>query len=154
MSEIGKFRAVIENAGNGGAYVKIPFDVEKVFGKKRVKVKATIEGQEYSGSLVRMGSEYHILIVLKEIREKIEKSFGDEVEILVEEDMQPRKVAVPPDLIRALESEPQAETLFNQLSYSHQKAYIQWIDEAKREQTRLDRVDRAVKMLKDGKKEH
>ena len=36
-----KFRAVIENAGGGGAFVSVPFDVEQVFGKKRVKIKAT-----------------------------------------------------------------------------------------------------------------
>jgi len=36
-----KFRAVIENTGGGGAFVSVPFDVEQVFGKKRVKIKAT-----------------------------------------------------------------------------------------------------------------
>lgn len=42
MAQKQKFRAVIENAGGGGAFVSVPFDVEKVFGKKRVKIKATI----------------------------------------------------------------------------------------------------------------
>jgi len=70
------FRAVIEDAGGGGAYVNIPFDVEKTFGKKRVKVIASIEGEPYRGTLVRMGEPQHMLPVLKEIREKIGKSFG------------------------------------------------------------------------------
>ena len=65
-----KFRAKIENAGGGGAYVSVPFDVEQAFGKKRVKVIATIEGHPYRGSLVRMGTECHILPELKEIREQ------------------------------------------------------------------------------------
>ena len=74
MSEKIKFRAVIEDAGKGGAYITAPFDVEQVFGKKRVKVKALIGGEEYRGSLVRMGGECHILGVSKAIREKIGKT--------------------------------------------------------------------------------
>ena len=38
------FTATIQNAGGGGAFVEIPFDVEKGFGSKRPKVKAMIEG--------------------------------------------------------------------------------------------------------------
>jgi len=50
------FRAVIEDAGSGGAFVTIPFDVEQTFGQKRVKVLATIAGVPYRGSLLRRPS--------------------------------------------------------------------------------------------------
>ena len=56
VSEKRAFRAVMKDAGDGGAFVTVPFDVEATFGKKRVKVKATIEGEPYRGSLVRMGA--------------------------------------------------------------------------------------------------
>ena len=79
------FRAVIEDAGNGGAYVCVPFDVEQTFGQKRVKVLATIAGVPYRGSLVRMGTTCHLLPVLKEIRQCTGKWIGDEVEISLEE---------------------------------------------------------------------
>lgn len=98
MSDKYSFKAIIENAGDGGAFVRIPFDVEQVFGKKRVNVKAWLNGEPYRGTLVRMGEPFHILIVLKEIRAKISKTFGDEVEVTVEEDEEPRVVSVPPDL--------------------------------------------------------
>jgi hypothetical protein len=55
------FRAAIEDAGGGGAFVSVPFDVEQAFGKKRVKVKATINGVPYRGSRMRMGGSCHIL---------------------------------------------------------------------------------------------
>ena len=42
---------------NGGAFVEIPFDVEKAFGKKRVPVRATIDGEPYRGSLVARGKK-------------------------------------------------------------------------------------------------
>lgn len=148
-----QFRAVIENAGGGGAYVIVPFDVEKAFGKKRVKIKATIEGEPYRGSLVRMGTPHHMLLVLKEIREKIGKSFGDEVAVELEEDLQPRQVEIPPDLQQALQANPAEQAFFYQLAYSHQREYVRWINEAKRTETR-QRIQRTIELLKQGKREH
>jgi hypothetical protein len=154
MTEKYQFQAVIEDAGGGGAYVTIPFDVEKAFGKKRVKIKATIDGELYRGTLVRMGSPQHMLLVLKEIREKVGKGFGDNVTVELEEDFEPRQVEVPADLQLALETDPTAQASFNRLSYSHQKEYVRWIMEAKREQTRQRRIQQAIEMLQQGKNGH
>jgi len=154
MSQRYKFRAVIEAAGGGGAFVTVPFDVEQAFGKKRVKIKALIEGEPYRGTLVRMGGPEHLLLVLKDIREKIGKSFGDEIEIELEEDIEPRQVEAPQDLKDVMESDPEALEFFKQLSYTHQKEYVQWIEEAKQDQTRQSRILRTVELLKQGKREH
>jgi hypothetical protein len=102
MSPKYNFRAIIEDAGDGGAFVTIPFDVEKAFGKKRVKVLAHIEGEPYRGSLVRMGTPCHLLPVLKDIRQKTGKSIGDEIEIELAEDTQPRQVALPPRFSKSI----------------------------------------------------
>jgi uncharacterized protein YdeI (YjbR/CyaY-like superfamily) len=99
-----------------------------------------------------MGGPQHILLVLKEIRERIGKSFGDEVSVEFEEDLEPRKVDVPPDLQQALDGEPEAYAYFDHLSYSHQKEYIRWITDAKRDQTRQKRIQQTIDMLKQGKK--
>lgn len=145
------FSAVIKNAGGGGAFVEVPFDVEKAFGFKRPKVKAMIEGVPYRGTLVRMGAECHILGVLKEIRDQIGKTFGDKVKVTVEEDLEPRIVELPPDLAKALKKEKAAQAYFNSLSYSHQREYAGYIMEAKREETRAKRIARTIKILKQGK---
>jgi len=142
------FTGRIENAGGGGAYVRIPFDVEQAFGSKRPKVKATIEGVPYRGTLVRMGEPEHILIILKEIREKVGKGFGDEVAVIIEEDVEPRRVEVPADFQQALDREPAAKTAFEKMSYTHRKEYVRAILEAKRETTRRDRIAKAIAMLK------
>ncbi|MBN1922479.1 MAG: DUF1905 domain-containing protein [Anaerolineae bacterium] len=84
MSETYAFTACIEPAQGGGAYVAIPFDVEQVFGKKRVPVNATIDGIPYRGSLVRMGQPCHVLGILKSIREALGKQVGDTVEVTLE----------------------------------------------------------------------
>ncbi len=149
-----RFRAVIEDPGGGGAYVTIPFDVEQVFGKKRVKILATIDGEPYRGTLVRMGTPCHMLLILKEIRQKIGKSFGEEVEVTLEEDTVPRQVKLPPDLLAALEASPEANAYFHQLSYTHQKEYVQWIEEAKQESTRQRRLEKTIQMLLEGRRSH
>jgi len=153
MSQNYQFRAIIEDPGSGGAYVTIPFDVEKAFVKKRVKVQATIDGEPYRGSLVRMGTPDHMLLVLKDIREKIGKSIGDEISVELEEDLEPRLVIIPPDLQQALDANPNEEAYFNSLAYSHRKEYVWWINEAKRDQTRQERIRRTIEMLQQGIRE-
>jgi hypothetical protein len=152
MSNKQTFTAVIQNAGGGGAFVEVPFDVEKEFGSKRPKVKALIEGVPYRGILTRMGTEYHMLIVLKEIREQIGKTFGDEVTITVEPDTEPRMIDVPAELKKAFKAEREAKAFFEKLSYTHQREYVTWINEAKREETRQKRILKTIEMLKEGKR--
>lgn len=148
MSTIQKFRAIIEDAGSGGAFITIPFDVEQVYGKKRVKVKATLAGVPYQGSLVRMGGDCHILGVRKDIREKTGKTIGDEIEVSLDEDSEPREVVLPLDIQQAFQKEPGAEAAFRMLSYTHQKERVQWVEEAKRAQTRQDRISKLVREVK------
>jgi len=147
-----KFTSVIEEAYNGGAYVTVPFDVEEAFGKKRVKVKATIAGFPYRGSMTRMGSKDHILVVIKDIRVKAGVTFGDEIEVEVEEDTEPRVVVIPDDVKQVLAEHPQAGAFFEKLSYSGRKEYIFWIESAKRAQTRQNRISKMIDLLKQGKK--
>ncbi len=74
-----EFDAVIQQAGNiNGAYIEPPFDVEQVFGAKRVKVLATFDGVPYRGSVVKMGGCY-MLGITQDIRKTIGKGFGDTV---------------------------------------------------------------------------
>ena len=142
------FTAIIQNAGDGGAFVEVPFDVEKAFGSKKPKVKAMIEGVEYRGTLVRMGTECHLLLVLKSIREQVGKTFGDEIKVTVEADTEERVITVPAELKRAFQSEKEAKAIFEKLSYTHQKEYVTWINEAKKDETRQNRVAKTIEMLK------
>lgn len=152
MSVKHSFSATIEKASSGGAYVRIPFDVEAAFGKKRVPVTATIDGVPYRGSLVRMGTDCHVLGVLKEIRTQVGKDIGDTVEVVVEEDTAPRTVEVPGDLAAALAASANAAAAFDALAYSHKREYVRWIEEAKRDETRTRRVAETVARLEDGPK--
>lgn len=143
-----EFSAVIQDAGgNGGAFVIVPFDVEQVFGVKRLKALATIDGVPYRGSVVRMGGSEHMLLILKEIRRQIGKGPGDEVTITLQEDTAPRRVELAEDVAAALAAQPGAAAAFAQLAYTHQREYVQWIEEAKRADTRARRISRMVEQV-------
>lgn len=149
MTKKHTFTATIQNAG-GGAFVEVPFDVEAIFGSKRPKVKALIEGVPYRGILTRMGTECHILGIRKEIREQIGKTFGDEIQVTVEPDLEERVIEIPKDLMKELKKDKEAKTFFDKLSYTHRKEYVTWVTEAKKEETRQNRIVKTIEMLKEG----
>jgi uncharacterized protein YdeI (YjbR/CyaY-like superfamily) len=109
-----------------------------------------IEGIPYRGTLMRMGTECHTLGILKSIREQAGRTFGDEVKVTVELDDEPRLVDVPPELEKALQEDKSAQAAFHSLSYTHRREYVNYILEAKREETRLRRVAKVVEILKQG----
>lgn len=87
-----EFDATIEKVPDlDGAYVAFPHDVREEFGKGRVKVAATFDGEPYRGSLVNMGNKNpdgsicYILGIRKDIRAKIGKQPGDTVHVTVKE---------------------------------------------------------------------
>lgn len=85
-SKVYEFEAKIEKVPDiDGAYIEIPFDVKTEFGKGRVPVKATFDGEPYEGSLVKMKTPNHIIGIRKEIRAKIGKQPGDMVKVTIQE---------------------------------------------------------------------
>lgn len=87
-----EYESLIYEAGKtGGAYVMFPYDIRKEFGRGRVKVHVTFDGESYDGSIVNMGvknadgSVCYIIGVLKNIRSRIGKQPGDRVLVTVRE---------------------------------------------------------------------
>ncbi|MDE6606995.1 MAG: DUF1905 domain-containing protein [Lachnospiraceae bacterium] len=81
-----RFEAVIiQNGDMDAAYVEVPFDIRKLFGKGRLLVHATFDGVPYSGQVVKMGTPCYIIGITKQIRKQINKSFGDVVEVVLKE---------------------------------------------------------------------
>ena len=150
MAEVYKFRAEIKPGDGGGAYVQFPYDVEKEFGTKgKIPVRAKFDNVPYTGSLIKYGSPLHMLPILKEIRERIGKGPGDMVEVELRRDDAPRVLDIPADLKEAMRKSG-VTPAFDQLSYTHRKEYCRWITDAKKEETRLRRLTKAIEMLKNG----
>ncbi len=85
-----RFTATIEQSGDmDAAFVRVPIDIKKDYGKGRLKVQATFDGNPYSGSVVNMGvknadgSVCYIIGITQAIRKKIDKTFGDKVELVL-----------------------------------------------------------------------
>jgi len=87
-----EFEAIIQKTPDqNGAYIAMPFDIRAEFGKGRVKVRATFDGEPYDGSIVNMGvknadgSICYIIGIRKDIREKIRKQPGDTIKVTISE---------------------------------------------------------------------
>ena len=81
-----EFDAVIlQNENMDAAYVEVPFDIKSLYGKGRLSVHATFDGEPYDGQIVKMGTPCFIIGVRKDIRKQIGKSFGDVVHVTFEE---------------------------------------------------------------------
>jgi hypothetical protein len=143
-----EFDTELIDAGGGGVFVYIPFDVYEIYGTHgQVKIKATIDGYLYRGSIVNMGKENHLLGIRKDIRQAINKGIGDIVHITLEKDTEPRIVEIPDYFKEALEPFPELKLVFDKFSYSHKNEYIDWLISAKKPETRQRRIKQAIEKL-------
>jgi uncharacterized protein YdeI (YjbR/CyaY-like superfamily) len=63
----------------------------------------------------------------------------------------PRELEIPADLAAALKKNRKAQVAFDGFSFSHRKEYVEWITEAKGEETRKRRLDTTLEWLVEGK---
>ncbi len=134
-----------------GAYFKMPFDVEKEFGARRVKVVAMFDNYEYRGSIVYMGDCFMIGIT-QAIRKAIGKEIGDIVHISLVKDEQERVVEIPQDLEEVLKHNEEAKTFLDSLSFSIKKKMITYITDSKKPETRQAHLEKIVEMLSNKEK--
>lgn len=90
--KIYEYESLIYNVDKkGGAYVIFPYDIREEFGRGRVKVHASFDGEPYDGSIVNMGvknedgSICYIIGLRKDIRARIKKAPGDSVHVMIQE---------------------------------------------------------------------
>ena len=141
------FSAEILSGGQGGGHaVVVPKEVAAQFSSKRPAVLALINGVEYRSRLAVYGGRSY-LGLRKDLLRRLEVGVGDVIQVELVEDHQERVVVEPPELTAALAEHPPAKAAFERLPYSHQTEYARWIDEAKKPETRADRVAKTIKRL-------
>ncbi|MCJ7706322.1 MAG: YdeI/OmpD-associated family protein, partial [Anaerolineales bacterium] len=89
--------------------------------------------------------------VNESLRRKARIQQGEVVAMMLEADTAHRAIRTPQGLKDALDREPQAAERYAHLAYSHKKAYVEWIQAAKRAETRARRIRKAVEMIRGGK---
>lgn len=146
-----EFRSTLMSHGKTATGVEVPDGIVAGLGStKRPKVKVTIGDYSYRSSVASMGGVY-LLGVSAEVRAQTGVQPGDELEIEIELDEEPREVAVPDDLAGALGRAPQAQAFFEGLNYSNTRRLVRAIDAAKTAETRQRRIDKTVAGLLDGR---
>lgn len=147
MADKQTFRAVLEKHERwNAAAITVPFDVEEVFGAKRVPVLVSINGAEHRSTVHRMGGKY-LLAVPKAFREAAGVKAGDRIEVTIRRDTEKRTVEIPKDLSDKLK-ENNLTDVFEKMSYTHQKEFVNAVNEAKKEETRIRRIEKTIGMLK------
>ena len=121
--------------------------VEAMGGGKRPPVTITINGHSWKSRIAIMRGRY--LIGLSNAnRQAAGVATGDEIEVEVELDAEPRVVVEPADFAHALDADPAARAAYDRLSYSHRREYVRAIESANRPETRSQRIEAAVANLR------
>jgi hypothetical protein len=142
------FRATLELNGRTATGIPVPPDVVAGLGAgKKPPVRVTIAGHAYRTTIAPRGDRY-LIPVSAENRAAAGVAAGDEVDVAIALDTEPRVLEVPDDLARALDGEPAAQARFDALSYSAKQRHVLPIEQAKTPETRARRVAKALDALR------
>ncbi len=146
-----RFRVTLLLAGKTATGFEVPAEVVEGLGKgKRPPVRVTINGHTYRSTVAPMSGVF-MLGVSAENRAAAGVSAGDEIDVDVELDTEPREVIVPPDFAQALKEDAEALAFFEGLSYSKRRRFVLSVEDAKTPETRSRRIARSVDALRKGR---
>ncbi len=142
-----RFHATVQQHSKTATGIEVPADILAALGGgKRPKVTVTLNGYSYPSSVGSMGG-LSLIPISAEVRDRAGVAAGDQVDVDVVPDLEPRAVKVPGDLASALGREPAARRAFDHLSYSGQRRYVLLVEQAKTPETRQRRIDSTVSEL-------
>jgi hypothetical protein len=145
-----RFTVQLERVQKTATMFRVPFDLGDAFGRARPPVTVTIRGHTWRTTPgVYDGVGY--IVVNRAVKAATGVDAPDRVRVAMELDDEPRTVRVPADLRAALGEDSPAKDAFAKLSYSHRREYVQWIEEAKRPETRRRRIASTVERVREGR---
>lgn len=136
----------------GWTYIVIPPDIADELRpghKKTFRVKGKLDNHAIKQvALLPMGGGSFIMPLNAAMRKGIGKRKGAMLEVRLQEDRAPQKIS--PELLECLADEPQAQAHFNTLAPSHQAYFSKWIESAKTETTKTNRLAQTIIALAKG----
>ena len=144
-----RFTVELERVGKTATMFRVPFDLEEAFGRARPPVRVAIRGHEWRTTPGVYGGVGHI-VVNRTVKAATGVDAGERVEVTMALDTEPREVEVPADLQEALARDRDAAQAFEGMSFTHRREYVEWIEEAKRPETRARRVATTVERVRAG----
>ena len=138
---------LLKAEGLNATGIQVPAEIVTALGQgKKPKVKVTVNGYKYQSTVAAYGDVF-MLPLSQERRVAAGVEAGDQVEVTLELDLEPRTVEIPPDLAAALAEKPGATAAFDALSYSNRKEYVRQVETAKAQETRERRIAAIVAKL-------
>src|SRR5262245_50665276 len=147
--KVHEFDAVVGGGEGRLPLVELPVGLKQADGTARPKAKATVNDITLRTTVSVYGGRSYVGF-RKEIQEAAGIRIGDRVRVRIEPDVEPREIEVPDDLARALKGDRAASHAFEGLSYTHRMEYAQWVQDAKKPETRQRRVEKTIEMLRAG----
>ena len=133
--------------GKNATGIEVPADVVAALGKgKKPPVTVSFNGYTYRSTIASYGDVF-LLPVSVEHRQAAGVKAGDELEVTLELDTEPRTVEVPADLVAALAQQPGAAAAFDALAYSRRKEFVRQVEDAKTQETRDRRIAKIVTQM-------
>ncbi|MEV6427083.1 YdeI/OmpD-associated family protein [Nocardia sp. NPDC051463] len=128
--------------------LEVPPEVIAALGEgARPPVTISINGHSWKSRVALMRGRY-LLGLSNANRQAAGVAIGDEVEVEVEVDTQPRVVVEPPDFARALDEDPVARAAYDNLAHSRKREHVHAIESAKKPDTRRRRIEKAITTLR------
>lgn len=148
MAKVTFVTAVQQAEGKNATGIQVPSDlVAALDSGKRPKVKITLNGYTYRSTVAAYGDVF-MLPLSQEHRDAAGVQAGDEIEITLELDTEPRTVEVPPVLATTL-AENGVRQAFDALAPSRRKEHVRQVESAKAEDTRQRRIAKIVATLQE-----
>src|SRR2546421_4183541 len=142
-----RFRTTILTAGKTATGIEVRAEVGEALGaSNRPPVRVTINGYTYRNTIAVMGGKY-MVGVSAEHRAGAGVGGGDEVDVDIALDDEPRTVQIPPELAKALAKDKAAKARFDALSHSNQRRHVDGIAGAKTDETRQRRLEKTLAEL-------
>ena len=146
-----RFHTTILQGDKTATGIRIPPDIVEALGAgKRPPVTVTIRGYTYRSTIATVDG-HPMVGVSATNREGAGVAGGDEVDVDIELDTQPRTVILPDDFAAALAADPAAQATFEKLSNSNKGYHVSSIEGAKTAETRQRRIEKSVATLHEGK---
>ena len=143
-----RFQAEVLSSGKNTTGIEVPAEIVDALGAgKRPKVRVTIGHYSYRTSIASMGGVF-MLSVSAEVRAGAGIAAGDEVDVELALDTEPREVTVPPDLAAALDADASVRATFDRLSYSTRRRLVEPIEGAKTDETRQRRIAKVIDQVR------
>ena len=146
--QVMRFRAIVEPPVPMRG-LEVPREAVEALGAgARPPVTITLNGHTWRSRVAIMRGRY--LVGLSNANRKAAGvAIGEQVDVELELDAEPRVVIEPPDFANAPAAHPVADAAYGRLAYTRKREHVRAIESAKKPETRARRIEKAIAMLGD-----